>query len=176
MDAKDKRIAELERRDVEREALFQAALARIAELESLVAKLQKRSGNSSKPPSSDIVKPPKQKDRRRKKKIGGQKGHKQHLRTPFHESQINKTVELKLEVCPKCSEKLKPAGEPPKRHQQVELIEKSFIVTEYRQHQYWCNKCQCCQEASYFRFINIGKTAGEEIYKWTQRDKSLNYR
>ena len=135
MDAKDRRIAELEKRVAELESLLKAALDENA-------KLKKNSGNSSKPPSSDIVKPPKNKDRRRKKKIGGQKGHKQHLRTPFDESQINKTVELKLEVCPKCSEKLKPAGKPPKRHQQVELVEKSFIVTEYRQHRYWCNQCQ----------------------------------
>jgi len=133
MDAKDRRIAELEQR--------------VAELEALVAKLLKNSSNSSKPPSSDIVKPPKNKDRRRKKKIGGQQGYQQHLRTPFDESQINKTVELKLEVCPKCRGQLQPAGEPPKRYQQVELVEKSFLVTEYRQHQYWCNQCQRCHTA-----------------------------
>ena len=100
MDAKDRRIAELEKREVEREALLRAALERISALEALVAKLQKNSGNSSKPPSSDIVKPPKpkDKDRRRKKKIGGQKGHKQNLRTPFAPDQIDETVELKLDA------------------------------------------------------------------------------
>ena len=70
MDVKDRRIAELEQRVAELEALLQAALDKIAQLE-------KHSGNSSKPPSSDIVKPPRDKDRRRKKrKIGGQQGHK----------------------------------------------------------------------------------------------------
>ena len=78
MDAKDRRIAQLERRVSELEALFQGALDEIA-------RLKKNSSNSSKPPSSDIVKPPKPKDRRRKKKIGGQKGHKQNLRTPLPE-------------------------------------------------------------------------------------------
>jgi len=82
MDAKDRRIAELEKRDVEREALLHAALEEIKQLKAKIAILEKNSSNSSKPPSSDIVKPPKQKDRRRKKKIGGQKGHKQNLRTP----------------------------------------------------------------------------------------------
>src|SRR5215469_9237581 len=134
MDTKDRRIAKLE-------TLYKAALEKIAKLESQLAK---NSSNSSKPPSSDIVKPPKQKDRRRKKrKIGAQKGHKQNLRTPFDESQIDKTEELKLEACPKCGGKLKPTDEPPKKHQQVELVEKPFIVTEYQQHQYWCEKCQC---------------------------------
>jgi hypothetical protein len=67
MDAKDRRIAELEE-------LLKAALEEIARLK---AQLNKNSSNSSKPPSSDLVKPPKQqKDRRRKKrKIGGQKTH-----------------------------------------------------------------------------------------------------
>ena len=50
MDAKDKRIAELER-------LLKAALEEIARLKAEIAILKKHSGNSSKPPSSDIVKP-----------------------------------------------------------------------------------------------------------------------
>src|SRR5215469_10800698 len=120
---------------------------RITDLEALVAKLQKDSGNSSKPPSSDIVKPPKQQDRRRKKKIGAQKGHKQNLRTPFPEDQIDKTIELKLTACPKCGGKLKSTNEPPKKHQQIELVEKPFFVTEYHQHQYWCEHCQCYHDA-----------------------------
>ena len=84
-----------------------------------------------------------QQDRRRKKKIGGQKGHKQHLRTPFPEDQIDETVELKLASYPKCNGELEPTGEPPKKHQQVELVSKPFIVTEYQQAQYWCEACQC---------------------------------
>jgi transposase len=127
--AKDCRIAELEQR--------------VAELEALVAKLQKNSGNSSKPPSSDIVKPPKQQaGGAKKRKIGAQKGHKQHLREPFKPEQIDETVELKLEVCPKCKGKLEASTEPPKKYQQVELVEKSFVVTEYQQPQYWCEPCQ----------------------------------
>jgi hypothetical protein len=46
--------------------------------------------------------------------------HKQHLRTPFDESQIDKTVELKLETCPKCKGKLQATAIPPKKFQQVE--------------------------------------------------------
>ena len=126
MDAKDRRIADLEKRVAELEALLKAALAKIAQLE-------KNSANSLKPPSSDIVKPPKDKDRRRKKKIGAQKGHKQNLRTPFPEDQIDQTIELTLDSCPKCHGKLVPSGKEPKKHQQVELVAKPFIVTEYHQ-------------------------------------------
>ena len=50
MDAKDKRIAELER-------LLKDALEEIKQLKAEIAILKKNSQNSSKPPSSDIVKP-----------------------------------------------------------------------------------------------------------------------
>jgi transposase len=143
----DKEIAELKLKVSELKALLQAALEKIAARDAKIAALEKNSSNSSKPPSSDIVKPPKQKDRRRKKKIGAQKGHKQNLRTPFPEDQIDKTIELTLEACPKCKGILKRTNDPPKKHQQVELVEKPFIVTEYQQHQYWCEYCQCFHDA-----------------------------
>ena len=76
---------------------------RIAELEAKIATLEKNSATSSKPPSSDLVKPPKQKGKQKKKrKIGAQKGHKQHLRKSFDENQVDKIVELKLGACPTC--------------------------------------------------------------------------
>jgi transposase len=135
MDAKDRRIAELE-------TLLQAALEKIKRLEERIADLQKNSSNSSKPPSSDIVKPPKQQNvRRKKRKIGGQKGHKQHLREPFAEDQVDKTVELTLGACPDCGGELQSTSKPPKTHQQIELVAKPFIVTEYRQATYLCEQC-----------------------------------
>jgi transposase len=124
MDAKDRRIAEQDRRISELEFLLKTALDKIAQLE-------KNSGNSSKPPSSDIVKPHKNKDRRRKRKIGAQKGHKAQQRQPFADNQIDQTVELKLECCPKCKGKLTVTEQAPKIFQQVELVGRNLIVTEY---------------------------------------------
>jgi transposase len=143
MDAKDRRNAELE-------TLLAAALeeneklkAIITELRARIAVLEKNSSNSSKPPSSDIVKPPKQeKGKRKKRKIGAQKGHKQHLRQPFPENQVDKAVELKLESCPICRGELQAANEPPSIHQQIQLVAKPLIVTEYRRTKYWCGHCQ----------------------------------
>jgi transposase len=135
MDAKDKEIAELK-------ALLKTALERIAELEAEIASLKKNSGNSSKPPSSDIVKPRKDKDRRRKRKIGAQKGHKAQQRQPFANDQIDQTVELKLEACPKCKGKLTLLDDLPKVFQQVELVGNAFIVTEYFRLHSHCDHCQ----------------------------------
>jgi Transposase IS66 family. len=140
MDAKDKRIAELE-------TLLKAALEEIARLKERIAVLEKNSSNSSKPPSSDIVKQPKTKPNGKKRKRGAQKGHKQHLRTPFDETKIDKSIELKLLACPTCGGKLIPSNEPPKKLQQVELVDKPFIVTEFRQVWYWCEHCQCLHAA-----------------------------
>jgi transposase len=141
------RIAELE-------LLLEAALYEIerlkaenAALKETVARLERSSGNSSKPPSSDIVKPPKTLKSKGKRKIGAQRGHEQHQRKPFGENEVDRIIDLTLEACPKCSGALSAACEAPKKHQQVELVEKPFFVTEYRQHRYWCSGCQCYHEA-----------------------------
>ena len=144
---------------LEQAALIDQLRVRIVELETEVAALKnelavskKHSGNSSKPPSSDIVKPPKDsntngKDSKNKgkdkRKRGAQKGHKQNLRKPFDASQIDKTIELKLDACPTCGHDLVISNDPPKIHQQVELACKPFLVTEFQQAWYWCEHCQC---------------------------------
>jgi transposase len=134
-------------RITELEILLEAALREIERLKETIARLEKNSGNSSKPPSSDIVKPPKVRQRKGKRKIGAQKGHKQHLRKPFEESHIDTTINLTLEACPKCGGALQAARGEAKKHQQVELVEKPFVVTEYRQHRYWCAACECYHES-----------------------------
>ena len=100
-----------------------------ATLRDTIAILKKNSGNSSKPPSSDIVKPPKENAKKGKRKIGAQKGHKQHLHQPFEKNQVDTTIRLTLEACPECGGKLQKVEEGVKRHQQVELTDKPFIVS-----------------------------------------------
>ena len=120
----------------------------------------KQYATSSKPPSSNSVKPPKHftdTPRKKKRKIGTQKGHQQHLRTPFDEGQVDKTVELKLDACPKCDGNLVTTNEPLKVQQQVELINKPFVVTEFCQTRHWCEKCQCFHAAELPKEI---KTSG----------------
>src|SRR5215469_12726330 len=153
MDAKDKRIAKLEKRVIELEALLKnaldelkAALEKIAKLEAEIAALKKNSANSSKPPSSDIVKPPKTKnknDQKTKRKIGAQPGHKQNLRQPVAPELVDEIVKLELTDCPDCGHKLDLDKAETKTFQQIELVEKPFIVTEYQQLMYWCKKCKC---------------------------------
>ena len=128
-------------RITELELLLQAALNEIerlkaenATLREIIARLERNSGNSSKPPSPDIAKPPKRQKGKGKRKIGAQKGHEQHLRQPFGENQVDKIVDLTLNSCPKCGGVLQTNYEVLKKHQQVELVEKPFLVTEYRQH------------------------------------------
>jgi transposase len=110
-------------------------LARIAQLESEVARLKKNSGNSSKPPSSDIVKPPKPdaSKHRGKRSIGGQPGHARHERKPFGPDEVDRIVECELTAEEaRCLQPLQQW----RIVQQVELVERPFVVTEYRVRQY----------------------------------------
>jgi transposase len=106
-------------------------LARIAQLEAEVARLKKNSGNSSKPPSSDIVKPPKPdaSKHRGKRAIGGQPGHAKHERKLFGQDEVDRIVECELPA--EESRGLRPLQQW-RVVQQVELVERPFVITEYR--------------------------------------------
>jgi len=108
---------------------------KIDTLQEEIARLKKNSRNSSKPPSSDIVKPKKSKTSRakRKRKIGGQKGHPKHERIPFAPEDIDRTISY--ELSPKQSQGLIPLDEWLVL-QQVDLVEKPYIVTEHRARKY----------------------------------------
>jgi transposase len=131
--------------------------ARIVELETLVraqqetiARLQKDSRTSSKPPSSDIVKPkpPSQPiNGGKKRKIGGQKGHKKHERVPFPPDRVDQVIEVTLDTCPECGGPLQECEEVVTK-QQIDMVEKPFIVTEYHYHTYTCPGCQTGHTAS----------------------------
>jgi len=112
-----------------------AALARIVQLETEIARLKKNSSTSSKPPSSDIVKPPKpaMPAGRRKRSIGGQPGHAQHTRMPVGPEAVDQIVEYELKATD--AKGLRPLNRW-RTVQQVELVEKPFLVTEYRARQY----------------------------------------
>jgi len=115
---------------------------RIAELEARIARLEKDSSNSHKPPSSDIVKPPAKPRRGKKRRIGGQPGHPRHQRPPFPPEQVDRTQLHALKRCPDCGGPLRPASEPPRVLEQVELVERPVIVTEHRALTYWCAHCR----------------------------------
>jgi len=118
--------------DTEVKRLIAEAMAplhkRIAELEAEVARLKKNSSNSSKPPSSDIVKPPHaDPSGGKKRRIGGQPGHAKHQRPEFPPEQIDHTLTYELSA---------PGKRVPldrwRKLQQMELVEKPFVITEYR--------------------------------------------
>jgi transposase len=100
---------------------------RVAELEAENARLKKNSSNSSKPPSSDIIKPPHGDRGGKKRRIGGQSGHAKHQRPEFPPEQIDKTMEYELAA----PGKLVPLNQW-RKLQQMELVEKPFVITEHR--------------------------------------------
>lgn len=147
-------------------------LARVAELEAknlqLVAALaaaSKNSRNSSKPPSSDIVKPPpKQLRGGKRRKIGGQPGHPKHEHPAFTPAQIDHRLVHELRHCPvDASHRLVPVADQRKIIQQVELVEKPFVVTEHVAQGYWCEGCQCHHFAAFPPAVQAGGLCGPRL-------------
>jgi transposase len=110
--------------------------ARLADLE---ARLGQTSANSSKPPSSDPPHakpaPPKAPSGRQK---GGQPGHPKRTRPDLPPDTV---VELRTEICDRCSHPLVGDDPEPLRHQVVEVPPVRPHVTEYRRHRLPCPRC-----------------------------------
>jgi transposase len=109
---------------------------RIARLEDENARLKRNSSKSSKPPSSDIVKPPAPTLRRKgKRKRGGQRGHRKHQRSSFPPEQVDQIVTHELPH----TQGLDPLDDW-RIVQQVELVERPFMVVEHRCRRYCCRR------------------------------------
>ena len=141
-------ILRLEQRVAALEARCAMLEKQNAALTSELAKARKNSSNSSKPPSSDIVKPPRPAGQKSNGKIGGQPGHPRHERPSFPPEQVDKIVEHRLSRCPKCGGAMKPLARPPRVVQQVELVKKPVMVTEYRG---FASECEGCGQVHYGR-------------------------
>lgn len=144
MDAKDRKIKQLERLVAKQAAMIEQMAQRVVELESKLAAAQKDSSNSSKPPSSDIVNPKKaaKAKRKRKRKPGGQKGHPKHERPEFPFEALDNAWEYTLESCPTCGGGLENADRAPRVVQQVEIIDVPIRIEEHRGRAYWCPSCR----------------------------------
>jgi transposase len=145
VDPRDARIAELEglvtallARDAEREAVVARLEKRVAELEE---KLGMSSRNSSKPPSSDPPTVTPKSKPATGRKPGGQPGHKGHRRAMFPPERVTEVVECKPTRCAGCDAKLRGTDPEPDVHQVAELPKIEPLVTEYRLH---ALSCRCC--------------------------------
>jgi len=124
-DPRDKRIGELE-------ALLAKAMARIAELESM---LGINSTNSSKPPSSDPPGIERSWKKPSGRNPGGQPGHAKHERRYLEPNQV---VHVRPEKCRCCGKRLHGEDRAPYRHQVIELPVVQSEVTDYLLHTLRC--------------------------------------
>lgn len=113
-----------------------------AELREKVRQLEEKfnlnSKNSSKPPSTDQ----KGSNDAPKKKGGAKPGHPGHFRPLFSADQVDAFVDLRAENCPSCGGTVKPSGEAPSIHQQVEIASKPYVVTQYNRESFYCPCCR----------------------------------
>src|ERR1051325_3186581 len=137
---RDRRIAALERRVAELEALVR----------DLPARLGANASNSSIPPSANPPQAPKPVVKKKsKRKPGGQPGHPPHLRQLVPAQRVKEFVTFVPQRCQHCQAALlTPAGpdDPePTRFQVIELPPVVGEVTEYQGH---ARTCPCCGEVT----------------------------
>jgi transposase len=167
-----KRCRQLEAEKVklqERNTWLEARVAELAakntQLVQALAAATKNSRNSSKRPSSDIVKPPAQQPGKgKRRKIGGQRGHPKHERAAFSADQIDQQIVHQLRRCPvDPSHTLVEVPGQAKTLQQVELVEKPFVVTEHVAKAYWCASCQQVHYAALPAAVVCGGLCGPRL-------------
>ena len=136
-----------------------------SQLVEALAAANKNSGNSSKPPSSDIVKAPARKPgRNNRRKIGAQPGHPRHERPAFTSEQIDHRKTHALQRCPvDAGHDLVVIPGQQKVLQQVELVDKPFVVTEHIAPAYWCASCQKVHHASFPSAVLAGGLCGPRL-------------
>jgi transposase len=135
---------------LERDARIAALERRVAELEALVRDLLGRLGtnatNSGTPPSANPLGAPtpvtKKKSQRRP---GAQPGHAPRLKQLLPAARVQKTFQFVPRHCRQCQAAL-PAqagadDPPPSRHQVIDLPPVVALVTEYQGH---ARTCPCC--------------------------------
>jgi transposase len=138
----------------ERDARIAALERRVAELEAIVRDLLSRLGNnasnSSVPPSANplgapkpVRKPP------TGRKPGGQPGHTPHLRQLLPLERVKEIIRYVPTHCTHCQARLpakeSPDDPPPTRHQVAELPELQAEITEHQGH---ARTCPCCGEVT----------------------------
>lgn len=135
------RIAELERRVAELEAIVR----------DLLARLNKNASNSSRPPSSNPPEaPPPVMKKKTGQKPGGQAGHPPHLKQLLAPERVTDTVPYVPEQCAHCqtplSEEAGPNDPAPTRHQVAELPEVRAQIIEHQGHG---RTCPCCGKVTW---------------------------
>jgi len=135
MDLLRSQVFALEQTNAQLQRQVQQLRADNQKLQDQIARLQRNSSNSSKPPSSDIIRPPQKNPVRgkRPRKIGGQKGHPRQERIPFGPEDVGPVKHYELSA--RQAQGLIPL-EDWFIVQQVELVDKPFIVTEHRARKY----------------------------------------
>ena len=134
----------------ERDLRIAALERRVAELEALVRDLTTRLGinatNSGTPPSANPLGAPKPVVKKKsKRRPGGQPGHPPRLKQLLPPERVQETIPFVPRQCRRCQAPLPtqagPDDPPPSRHQVIDLPPVVAVVTEYQGHARTCPGC-----------------------------------
>ncbi|QEH35892.1 Transposase IS66 family protein [Aquisphaera giovannonii] len=137
------------RQSPEAQAIIGLLLARIAEQDRRIARLEaeleslrKTPQNSSLPPSTQHPHArPASREAKSRRKRGGQPGHRKHERPLIRTEDCQAVVTLMPGGCRRCGTRLSGVDPEPLRHQVWELPEIKPVVTEYQRHRLSCPRC-----------------------------------
>jgi transposase len=125
------------------EALLEAAMTRIAELE---AKGKQDSGNSSKPPSSDLG-----------RKRGGQPGHAGQTRELAPPEEVDEVVDQDPQTCENCGESLE--NEPRVDAFLRQVTETPWYKAFVKEFRLWLKACPKCGKTTRGQMLRACRTA-----------------
>jgi transposase len=135
---RDARIAVLEARVADLDALLRDALGRIKDLEAKLAA-------NTPPPRPPAALPPAPAKTPTGRKPGGQAGHPPHLKHLLPPDRVHQIIPFVPATCAHCAARLPAAAGPadpePTRHQVAEVPPLAAVVTEYQGH---ARTCGCC--------------------------------
>ena len=63
-------------------------------------------------------------------------------RLAFPPDRVDRVHDHRLDACPDCGGRLRPAPRAPRVLQQVEIVARPLRIDEHRGHAYWCRRCQ----------------------------------
>src|ERR1700683_3161512 len=148
------------------QAQVQTLQGTVGQLQDELARLRKDSSTSSKPPSSDLVKPPKPPppDGQAQRSAGGQPGHAHHQRPLLPPGLLmGGPHDPRLDGCLTCGHALQAVPNPPRRVQQIEILQLPLRIEEHCAWPGWCPHCAKLHYAPLPAVVDQGGLAGPRL-------------
>ena len=150
------------------EQVVEQQAARIASLETELARRKGRGSRSAQASSSESASQASRRTGKRRssgRSPGGQPGHEGHGRSLVPVEQVDELVPIKPSTCHRCGQALSGNDPHPLRHQEVVIPPVRAQVIEYQFHTLRCRHCDILTEAPWPEGVSR-RTFGPSVQAW----------